>query len=475
MSGKILVLDDEEKMVSLLVKSLERSGYEASGFTDSSQAIHQLKAGDFDVLLTDLRMPGLDGLEVLDRVKRIDPGLDVILMTAYASVDTVKEALKRGAVDYLTKPVSAEKDLKPLLANLLTGESKEIASDPPARVRKKTKPPEPLPETVLCQSATMQDLYNKALKVARTDASVLLRGESGTGKEVLADFIQHKSKRATAPFVKINCGALPETLLESELFGHTKGSFTGAIADRDGHFMTANGGTILLDEIGEVSPALQVKLLRVIQQGEVNRVGSSQPLKTDVRIIAATNRDLEQMIDQGSFRQDLYYRLNVVPLVLPPLRERREDLDQLIHHFIGKFTESDEQYTLTERARTALLSYNWPGNIRELENAVEHAIVLSDSGRIEIEHLPPSIQSQKSTGSSSGAPVGEILGEASLEEIEKQCILQALDKTGGNRTRAARLLNVTRRTLGYRLRKYNLEDQVNQKYRPDAGSDNDDS
>jgi DNA-binding NtrC family response regulator len=467
MGGRILVLDDEGKMAALIARSLERSGYEAVAVSDPSAALDALKAERFDVLVTDLRMPGLDGLEILDRAKKIDPGIDVILMTAYASVDTVREAMKRGAVDYLEKPISAENDLKPLLVRLLGGEEQREEKVAPARTATPAAaaPAKFSDAEVECVSGIMQDIYRKTLKVAKSNASVLLRGESGTGKEVLADLIQSNSLRATKPYVKINCGALPETLLESELFGHVRGSFTGAHADRDGHFTTADGGTILLDEIGEVSPALQVKLLRVLQQGEFSRVGESITRKVDVRVIAATNRPLEKMIEEGSFRQDLYYRLNVVPLVLPPLRDRPEDLARLIEHFARRFARG-AAVNFAPEAMKAMREYRWPGNIRELENAIEHALVLGDPSRIELEDLPASVQESAVLGKGS-VPAASLVGEASLEEIEKNCLLQALEKTHGNRTRAANILNITRRTLGYRLRKYNLEDEVNRKYSPE--------
>lgn len=457
MGGRILILDDEEKMVGLIARSLERDGYEAVGETDPARALAAIKQSKFDVLLTDLRMPGLDGIEVLERVKKIDPGIDVILMTAYASVDTVREAMKLGAVDYLTKPVSAEQDLKPLLARLLGGgesrEEKKPAAPPEGRA----------PGGVAIASPAMHEVHRKALKVAQSNASVLLRGESGTGKEVLADLIQANSTRAAKPYVKVNCGALPENLLESELFGHVKGSFTGAVADRDGLFMAADGGTILLDEIGEVTPPLQVKLLRILQQGELNRVGESATRRVDVRVIAATNRPLEKMITTGEFRQDLFYRLNVVPLVLPPLRERPEDLEALIAHFCRRFSPG-APVNFSNDAREALLRYHWPGNIRELENAIEHAIVMGDAARIGVEDLPLAVQ--ESLSGPAAAPAAELgtVGNASLEEVEKRCLLQALEKTRGNRTRAAHILNITRRTLGYRLRKYGLEDEVNRRF-----------
>ncbi len=463
--GRILVLDDEERMATLLARSLERSGYSAEPVTDPARALDRLKEDRFDVLVTDLRMPGLDGLEILSRAKRIDPGIDVILMTAYASVPTVREALKRGAVEYLEKPVSAENDLKPLLEKLLSGGEERPEKTAPARRPDAPQAgPKPDAREFLCPSPQMQDLYRKAHKVAQSSASVLLRGESGTGKEVLADMIQRESPRAHGPYLKINCGALPDTLLESELFGHVRGSFTGATGDRDGLFRAADGGTLLLDEIGEVSPALQVKLLRVLQRGEFQPVGDSRTRRVDVRIIAATNRPLEELLEKGEFRQDLYYRLNVVPLVVPPLRERPEDLEFLVAKFLSHFGQGRPVHFGSE-AMEALRKYPWPGNIRELENAVEHALVLGEGDKLRLEDLPAAIQDfARGQGGPGMAAVSTAVGNASLEDIEKSCLLQALEKTRGNRTQAARLLQITRRTLGYRLRKFGLEEEVQRRF-----------
>jgi len=449
-SHRILVLDDEPKMGVLLKRSLDREGYEVAAFQHPAEALEELKTSRYDVLLTDLRMPGLDGLEVLQRAKAISPRTEVILMTAYATVETAREALTRGAVDYLVKPVSAETDLKPLLRRLLDPNEREPAPVAP------TEPSTPRQPSYVSRSPAMQALLDRIDRIARSSASVLLRGESGSGKEVFADLIQSRSQRAGRPYLKVNCGALPETLLESELFGHVKGSFTGAFQDRDGLFASANGGTLLLDEIGEVSPALQVKLLRVLQGGEYHRVGDSRGRHADVRILAATNRNLEKMIETGDFRQDLYYRLNVVPIEIPPLRERMEDLDPLIHLFASRFSPG-RPVVFTPGAMEALRGYDWPGNIRELENAVEHAIVLGDPSGIVLEDLPAAIQDRRRR-IGGGEPARA--GDASLEEIEIRCLLQALERTGGNRTRAAALLGITRRTLGYRLRKYDLEDQA---------------
>jgi DNA-binding NtrC family response regulator len=375
-------------------------------------------------------------------------------MTAFASVETAREALTRGAADYLVKPVSAEDDLKPLLRRLLAeGEDAPAEEKRPTRKSLATKPG----FVPITYNPAMQSIYDKIDKIARSNASILLRGESGTGKEVLADLLQSRSSRSDKPYLKINCGALPETLLESELFGHTRGSFTGAVVDRDGLFASANGGTLLLDEIGEVSLALQVKLLRILQSGEYSRVGDSALRRVDVRIIAATNRDLEKMITAGTFRQDLYYRLNVVPIVLPPLRDRPEDIPGLIEHFAKHFHRTGS-VTFDPAVLSLFQTYEWPGNIRELENAVEHALVLGEPARIVIEDLPLAIQNARMRAT--GAAAASSVGRDTLEDIEKRCLLSALQKTGGNRTHAARLLGITRRTLGYRLRKYELEEEA---------------
>ncbi|MDX1970977.1 MAG: sigma-54 dependent transcriptional regulator [Candidatus Sumerlaeia bacterium] len=467
---RLLILDDEERMTSLLKRSLEREGYEVEAFTNPEQAVEALKTHRFQVLLTDLRMPGMNGLEILQRCKQISPETEVILMTAFASVETAREALKLGAVDYLLKPVSAEEDLKPLLRRLLASPSSDdYPILPQSYITDRTPTAEQLADfekgkglgILESKSPAMRKIFEKIDKIARSEAAVLLRGESGTGKEVTADLIQRKSSRAKKPFLKINCGALTETLLESELFGHVKGSFTGALNDRMGVFASANEGTLLLDEIGEISPALQVKLLRVLQSGEYSRVGESKSQRCNVRVIAATNRNLEAMIETGEFRQDLYYRLNVVPVHLPPLRERREDLPAFIQYFTDKYAPphvDPRKVRFSPEALSALEAYHWPGNVRELENAIEHALVLGDPENIILDDLPVALQ--RGVSPESPSRMIQHMGESSLEEIEKRCLLSALQKTGGNQTRAARILGVTRRTLGYRIKKYGLEDEL---------------
>ncbi|MBI3737103.1 sigma-54-dependent Fis family transcriptional regulator, partial [Candidatus Sumerlaeota bacterium] len=382
-----------------------------------------------------------------------DPDLDVIMMTAYASVETAVEALKKGASDYLIKPFHNEE-----LVMLVTRLAETRGLKQENQTLKQSLLPAAETGNIIAASAPMQEVLKRAQKVAATDVSVLLRGESGTGKEVLATLIHASGRRKNRPFIRVNCGALPETLLESELFGHVRGAFTGAVETRKGLFQAADGGTIFLDEIGEVTPALQVKLLRVLQSGEFQRVGDPQTFKVDVRVIAATNRPLEDLIQSGQFRSDLYYRLNVVPVVIPPLRERKEDIPALIDHFLAKLRpERGRAKRVSKAAFELLMTYPWPGNIRELENAIEHAIVMSERDEIDPEDLPLAIQNASSVSShAESAGAGISTGGRTLEEIEKKMLYDALLSTGFNHTRAAAKLGITRRTLGYRIDKYGL-------------------
>jgi DNA-binding NtrC family response regulator len=443
MPGSILIVDDEVLLGSALQRALAMAGHHATYHPDPEAALRALRAAPYDVLLTDLVMPGIDGIEVLRRAKRIRPACEVVVMTAFATVDTARTALKRGAVDYLTKPFSVEAELLPLIANLLEmpGGEAEGIPDPGLAI-----------EGLVAASPAMRALVEKLPRIARSRASVLLRGESGTGKEVVATALHRLSDRQERPLVRVNCAALPEGLLEAELFGAARGAYTGSVTDRPGLFQAADGGTLLLDEVGELPFSIQAKLLRVLQDGEFDRVGEpGRPLRVDVRIIAATNRDLEEAVAGGRFRNDLYYRLNVVPIGLPPLRERPEDLMPLVGNFLGTLA-SGRDVRIHARALSMLQRYEWPGNVRELRNALEHALVLGDGRAINPEDLPAALQIER-PGSAGGEP-------PTLEEIERRCLAQALVKTEFNRTRAARLLGITRRTLGYRLRKYGLEDTM---------------
>lgn len=449
---KILILDDEPKMGKILSRVLAREGHNAQSCTAPAEALTMMSGEPFDLLLTDLKMPGMSGLEVMERARAILPDMQVIMMTAYGTVETAIEAMKKGAVDYLIKPFHNEELI------MLVSRLAETSSLKQENAVLKQSLGAPLQtENLIAASPAMHEVLKRVQKVAATDVSVLLRGESGTGKEVLATLIHNSGPRAGRPFVKVNCGALPETLLESELFGHTRGAFTGAVETRKGLFFAADGGTMFLDEVGEVSPALQVKLLRVLQAGEFQRVGDPQTFKVNVRVIAATNSPLEEMISEGTFRSDLYYRLNVVPVVIPPLRERVEDIPALIDHFLLRLkSEKGTVKRISKAAYDLLLHYPWPGNIRELENAIEHAIVLSEGELIEVGDLPVAVQNSSEAQTGAATPAPPRIQEMTLEAIEKKVLWDALEASGFNHTKAARKLGITRRTLGYRIDKYGL-------------------
>ncbi|AXA37570.1 Response regulator of zinc sigma-54-dependent two-component system [Candidatus Sumerlaea chitinivorans] len=433
---------------------LEREGHEVARATTPDEGLALLGQQAFDVVLCDLRMPGMSGIEVLDRAKQIRPTTDFVMMTAYAEVATAVESMKKGALDYLIKPFPFD-ELKLLLKRI---EETRHLKEENERLRDVIRQKFSI-ENIVAVSRAMRDVLERARKVAAANSSVLLHGESGTGKEVLAKAIHLMSSRASGPLIVVNCGAVPESLMESEFFGHVKGSFTGAIETRKGMFESAHGGTIFLDEIGEVPLHLQVKLLRVLQEGEIQRVGDSVPRKVDVRVIAATNRNLEAEVAAGRFRQDLYYRLNVIPIYIPPLRERREDIPPLIEHFLRKYAQGASPKRLSRDAFQLLMRYDYPGNIRELENAIEHAVVLSEGEEIQSADLPIQIQN-----ASQERPLArEALEQWKLEDLEKQAILAALEKTRYNFTRAATHLGITRRTLGYRIKKYGLEEQISEK------------
>ena len=456
MRGSILVVDDEPRIGSLLVHAFESHGLEAESALDAESGLARLKERPFDIVVTDLRMPGIDGLELLRRAKGIRPECEVVVMTGHATVETAREALKRGAVDYITKPFEIEDELLPLIAEILRAAAEVDAE--PAAPSPPTKRGDDSTAGVIGSSDLIRSLVQKAHKVARSSAPVLLHGESGTGKDIFAHLIHRLSPRSADPMVRVNCAALPESLMESELFGYARGSFTGANRDRAGLFQAANGGTMFLDEIGEVPIALQPKLLRVLQDGEFHRLGDAHhAVQVNVRVIAATNRNLEEAVEQGTFRRDLYYRLNVVPIEIPPLRDHLEDLPELIDHFMGR-VGNPNGVRLSEEALETMRSYAWPGNVRELANAIEYALVLGEPPEIRIEDLPIAIQDHERR-------LHPVLhagpGSANtLEDIERRCILQAMARTRYNRTRAAQLLGITRRTLGYRIQKYELGERL---------------
>ena len=429
----ILVVDDDISHCTILQALLRGWGYQVALANNGVQALEKIREQVFDLVLCDIRMAQMDGIETLKEIKAYNPSIPVLIMTAYSSVDTAVEALKSGALDYLIKPLDFDR-LQQTLAQAL------------AHTRQPERSASPGPAAqfgMVGDSPAMQTLLNNIALVAPSDATVLIHGESGTGKELVARALHASSARRDKALVTLNCGALNESLLESEMFGHEKGAFTGADKRREGRFVEANGGTLFLDEIGDISPLMQVRLLRAIQEREVQRVGSNQTISVDVRLIAATHRDLAEEVSAGRFRQDLYYRLNVVTIDMPPLRQRHEDIPQLAHYFLQRYAERNRKTVqgFTPQAMDLLIHYAWPGNIRELENAVERAVVLLTGEYISERELPLAIVGASIPTSSTDE------GIQPLVEVEKEVIQAALEKTGGNKTEAARQLGITRKTL----------------------------
>jgi len=449
----ILITDDDRAHRVMLKKLLNGWGYNVTEADDGLVAVEKVRKSSFDLILMDIRMTNVSGIEALEQIKQINADIPVIIMTAYASVETAVQTLKKGAYDYLTKPLDFD-ELQVSIARATEH----------SRLKKENEYlKEKLGEkfdrrNMIGQSPSMIKLLEVVEQVAATQATVLITGESGTGKEVIANAIHFNSARKNAPFVKINCAALTETLLESELFGHEKGAFTGADKRREGKFVQADGGSIFLDEVSEMSPAMQVKLLRVLQERELTRVGGHDVLKIDVRVIAASNKDLKKEIRDGRFREDLFYRLNVVTLDMPPLRERSEDIPLMAHAFLKMFAENNAKVIkgFTPQAMQKLASYSWPGNVRELMNAVERAVVLCRTETIGEEDLIFTMADQALSREvlSAGQKMPVASGNRSLEEIEKQSILEALQSCRGNKSEAARRLGITRKTLRKRLHKY---------------------
>lgn len=456
LTGDILIVDDERSMREFLAIYLRRAGHRVEAVPGEEEAKQALKAKEYDVVLTDLRMGAdVSGLAVLAAAKQLRPDTQVIVVTAFATAETAIAAMKAGAYDYLTKPFKVEE------VGLVVGRALErrMLHKQNTVLRDEIKGRYKLAR-LIGKSPPMQRLFDMIQKIAPARTSVLLIGESGTGKELLARALHELSPRNDKPFVAVNCGAIPEALLESELFGHVKGAFTGATTDKPGLFESAHGGTLLLDEVGELPLSMQVKLLRALQERRVKRVGSVSETEIDVRVVAATNRDLEVEIENGTFRQDLYYRLNVIQIRVPPLRERREDVALLVEHFIRKFA-AEHGRTITgidPDALSALLNYNFPGNVRELENLVERAITLAYGDRVTKDALPQlSGSSEPVEGPlAMNLPAEGIDLEKVVSDFERTLLLKALERTGGNRTEAARVLGVTFRSLRYRLSKLGI-------------------
>lgn len=450
---EILVVEDEPAQREMLVGFLRKEGHKVEEAEDGKKALEILKKHSFDVLLVDQKMPGMSGIEVLEEAKRLQPESDVLLITAYGTVQDAVKAMKLGAYDYITKPV----DLEELLMVLERIAEKQTLVRENQILKERLKEKRIGKADLVYESYQMAEVVNLAARVAPSKASVLLLGESGTGKELVARLIHSLSPRSSKPLVTLNCAALPESLLESELFGHERGAFTGAIQRRIGLFEQADGGTLFLDEIGDLSPSVQVKLLRFLQEGEFQRIGGSTLLKADVRIISATHRDLEELMKKRIFREDLFYRLNVVTIKLPPLRERREDIKPLVEHFLKVYAAQNAKPIegISREAMDLLLQYDYPGNVRELENIIERAVVITRGPVIQTEDLPFTIKERAKPHRVARGPGGTL--KERVEALEKSLIEEALEQAGFNQTKAANLLGLSERMLRYKLRKYALK------------------
>jgi DNA-binding NtrC family response regulator len=443
-SGRILVVDDEVNARTALAELLRDEGFDTETAADAFKALGKFESFTPHVVITDLKMPGMDGIELVKKLRASEDAPAVIVMTAFGAVDSAIEAMRSGADEYLTKPLNFDELLvvmDKVFANLaLRRETIQLRK----RVRDRVAP-----DNMVGASALMQRVFEIIDQVAPSRATVLITGESGTGKELVANAIHQRSPRACGPFIKLHCAALAESLLESELFGHEKGSFTGAMSRKDGRFSLADGGTLFLDEIGEISPALQVKLLRFLQEHEFERVGGTQTIRVDVRVIAATNRNLEQEVKNSRFREDLFYRLNVVNIETPPLRERRSDIPAIAKFFLDRYAKDNGKIVevLSQQALELLVAYDWPGNVRELENAIERAVVLATGTELDVRHLPANVRPAGTTG----AP--QIPG-STMAELERYAILETLKAAGGSTSKAAEMLGISTRTVQYRLHEY---------------------
>lgn len=446
---RILLIDDDINLCKVIEYQLQKAGYEVIAANSGKDGLQRFKQNGVDAVITDIQMPDVSGIEVLNQIRQLDRKVAVVIITAYGSIENALEACRLGADDYITKPFSKEQLLfvveKALRYHQLQSENVQLRQELAGKYTF---------ENMVARSARMEDVLRMAGQVAQSDATVLLLGESGTGKELIARGIHYNSPRKEKPLITVNCPSVPDNLLESELFGHVKGAFTGAIKDRKGKFELADGGTIFLDEIGDLREELQAKLLRVLQEQEFERVGDSSPIRVDVRVIAATNKNLQQRMKEGRFREDLYYRLSVIPIQIPPLRERKEEIPYLVDFFIERYG-SGRKIEVSAEAIDRLQNYDWPGNIRELENVIERALVLTTDNRITIDNLPAHIaqKAEVAEGTSQSFPAEDV----SLEEAERQIISQALRRAGGNRSKAARMLKIPRHVLLYRMKKFGME------------------
>jgi DNA-binding NtrC family response regulator len=449
--GRIAIIDDEVNAATALESLLRQDGYDVAIAHDGRAGLQLLERFDADVVLTDLRMPGMDGLELLTKLKELRPEVLVIVMTAYGTVNTAVKAMKLGAEDYLPKPI----DFDELEVVLQRAVEKKALREETRMLRERLDHKYHL-DNLVGESAEMLAAFKTVRQVAPSSSSVLLTGESGTGKELFAQALHQNSPRRNKPFVKVACAALPETLLESELFGHEKGSFTGALFTRAGRFEIANGGTLFLDEIGDISPTVQVKLLRFLEEREFERVGGNKTYKVDVRIVCATHRDLQKRIGEGLFREDLYYRLNVITVHIPPLRERGNDIVLLAQHFLRKYAEANGKDIRSFSTDTLglLLRYPWPGNVRELENAIERAVVLAETPALDESHFPtlrrPVVAAELPAGDASRPRIPG----STLAGLEREAILRTLEAVGGSTSRAAAMLGISPRKIQYKLKEY---------------------
>ena len=451
MKTSILIVDDELDALDIMEELFLKHGYETFTARNGLEAMSIIADIEPDIMISDMVMPEMDGIKLLDMVSKKYPDIAVIMITAHGTIETAVETMKKGAKDYILKPLRLDE----ILAKVETISQLKFLMKENQYLREKLSQKYNF-NNIIGKNGKMLELFDLIKDIAKTNSTIMITGESGTGKELIANAIHFNSDRIKKPFVKVNCGVLAENLLESELFGHVKGSFTGAIRDKLGRFEIANGGTIFLDEIGDISSNMQLKLLRVLQEGEFERVGGTETIKVDVRIIAATNRDLNEMMMKGQFRQDLYYRLNVIPLEVPPLRDRQDDIPLLITHFLEKFNKQFNKKIefIEDEAMRYLQNYSWPGNIRELENLLERAIVLNKTGRLTVKDFPLVVMKQE------GEIEVDLTAEGSLTDIvdiyEKQIILKALRENNYNKLRTAEKLGIHRSTFMSKLKKYDI-------------------
>lgn len=458
---RILIVDDDEKIRRSLIDLLTGDGYYVFAVEDGYSAIEAIRGEYWGVVLLDLKLPGLDGLEVLKKIKNINESIEVVMITGFSTVENAVAAMKAGAADYIVKPFAPD-EIRIRLKSIL--EKKAIAAEN-IYLRRELDERYGF-DNIIGKSEAMREIFRLVEKVAPTDSTILIRGQSGTGKELIARAIHQHSLRKDMKFIAVDCGALPETLLESELFGHVKGSFTGAVVTKSGLLEVANGGTFFLDEVGDLSIGIQSKLLRVLQEKEFRQVGGVKSIKVDVRLVAATNQDLEAMIKEGKFREDLFYRINIVPIRLPPLKERREDIPLLVDHFLAAYNEKRNKNIkgFSPEALGVLMEYGWPGNVRELENIIDRMVIMSDSERIEVEHVPIHIIGNRVCFNITAARTGAELKEMkkrmriqAVENVERAFLIEALNRNQWNVSKAARDVGMQRQNFQAMMRKYNIQ------------------